>query len=157
MEYHVGIGELRAARAPSTIITRGLGSCVGVMLCDFGQGVGGLAHVMLPRSSEFTSFTNPYKFADLALPALLEELRALGGRNFKAKLAGGAKMFAASTERAGFDIGLRNVEQVRLTLRQLAIPIANEDVGGSVGRTVTLDTATGVVKVRTVGRGEQLL
>ncbi|MBT9135730.1 MAG: Chemoreceptor glutamine deamidase CheD [Firmicutes bacterium] len=157
MDYYVGIGELCVARAPSTIVTRGLGSCVGVVLHDINRSVGGLAHIMLPSSTDFTSYTNPHKFADLAIPAMHEQLQQLGGRNFKARIAGGAKMFATISERAGFDVGFRNVERVRQVLRQLGIAIVNEDVGGSVGRTVTFEVSTGSVKVRSVGRGEQLL
>jgi len=157
VDYSVGIGEFRVSRAPSTIITRGLGSCVGVVVQDVSRGLGGLAHIMLPNSFDFTSYVNPHKFANLAIPAMYEQLRELGGRNFKAKIAGGAKMFATTTERAGFDVGLRNVEQVRYVLRQLGVAIAGEDVGGSVGRTITLDNASGLVKVKSVGRGEQLL
>jgi len=66
-------------------------------------------------------------------------------------------MFATVSERAGFDVGVRNVERVRQVLRQLGIAIVNEDVGGSVGRTVTFEVSTGSVKVRSVGRGEQVL
>lgn len=157
MDYFVGIGEFRVARSPSTIVTRGLGSCVGVVVQDVSRELGGLAHIMLPNSLDFTSYVNPHKFANLAIPEMYSQLRALGGRNFKAKIAGGAKMFASTTDRAGFDVGLRNVEQVRNVLRQLGVVIAGEDVGGNVGRTITLDNASGLVKVRSAGRGEQVL
>jgi chemotaxis protein CheD len=47
----VGISDRSVARAPDTIVTYALGSCVGVALYDEAAGVGGLAHIMLPESS----------------------------------------------------------------------------------------------------------
>lgn len=157
MEYLVAIGEYCVAESPSTIVTRGLGSCVGVVLQDRVLKIGGLAHIMLPDSKEFVTYTNPYKFADLAVPALLQELRSKGCDSVQAKIAGGAKMFAFSSDRPGFDIGMRNVEKVKSVLETLAIPLIASECGGSWGRTVIVDTRTGSVKVRTVGRGESEL
>lgn len=154
MEYLVGIGEYRVAAAPSTVITRGLGSCVGVVMYARDLQIGGLAHVMLPNSREFSNYTNPYKFVDLALPAMLLELRRKGCRSLQAKIAGGAKMFAFATDRSGFDIGMRNVEQVKQVLSELGVQLVAHDVGGSWGRTMILNTETGSIKVRTVGKGE---
>lgn len=157
MEYPVGIGEFRVASAPGILVTRGLGSCVGVILHDGEVRLGGLAHVMLPNSSDFASFNNPYKFADLAIPALVAQMRARGARELCARLVGGARMFANGVTRVGFDIGDRNIAQARLLLNAFAVPVVAEDVGGSVGRTVILDVSLGRVTVRTAGRGEKTL
>ncbi|KAF0195853.1 MAG: chemotaxis protein CheD [Bacillota bacterium] len=157
MDYLVGIGEYRIADAPSTVTTRGLGSCVGVIIYDCSRRAGGLAHVMLPNSKDFSTFTNPYKFADLAVPALHRELCLKGCSYMQAKIAGGAKMFTFSSDRSGFDIGMRNIEQVRRVLSELGVPLVASDVGGSWGRTVILNTETGITQVRTVGRGESEL
>lgn len=157
MEYPVGIGEFRVAAAPGILVTRGLGSCVGVILHDAGVGLGGLAHVMLPDSRDFTSFNNPYKFADLAIPAIIAEMRARGARMLRARLVGGARMFANGATRAGFDIGDRNALKARLVLSSLAVPVVAEDVGGSMGRTVLLDVSLGRVTVRTVGHAEKTI
>lgn len=157
MEHMVGIGEYRVADAPGIVITRGLGSCVGVVIYDHARRCGGLAHIMLPSSKEFANFNNPYKFADLAIPALCTTLRQKGCVSLQARIAGGAKMFNFSSERPGFDIGARNADQVKQVLKDLGIPLLAEDIGGSWGRTVILDTQTGVTKVRTVGRGESVL
>ena len=157
MDYLVGIGELRSAESPDTVTTRGLGSCVGVIIYDRSRRTGGMAHVMLPNSKDFSNFTNPYKFADLAVLALHRELCLKGCRSMQAKIAGGAKMFAFASDRSGFDIGMRNIEQVKRMLSELGVPLVASDVGGSWGRTVILNTETGITKVRTVGRGESEL
>ena len=157
MDYLVGIGEYRISEAPGTVTTRGLGSCVGVIIYDHSRHIGGLAHVMLPNSKDFSNFTNPYKFADLAVPALYRDMYLKGCRRLQARIVGGAKMFAFATDRSGFDIGLRNTEQVKHLLKELGVPLIASDVGGSWGRTVILNTETGIAKVRTVGRGESEL
>ncbi len=157
MEYPVGIGEYRVVVAHGILVTRGLGSCVGVIVYDADLRMGGLAHIMLPNSRDFTSFTNPYKFADLAIPAIIAEMRARGARLLRARLVGGARMFANGVTRAGFDIGDRNAAQARQILSSLAVPVVAEDLGGSVGRTVLLYVTQGRVMVRTVGHGEKTL
>lgn len=157
MEFPVGIGEYKVAESPSVIVTRGLGSCVGVVMYDPVSRIGGLAHIMLPSSQDFSTYTNPYKFADLAIPALINDMRNKGCKTLQARIAGGARMFALSSDRIGFDVGNRNTAQVKITLQKYSVPILAEDVGGSFGRTVTLDTTTGVVRVRTVGQGERAL
>ena len=43
----VGVGDLKIAQSPKVIKTS-LGSCVGVVLYDSIQKVGGMLHLMLP-------------------------------------------------------------------------------------------------------------
>lgn len=158
MEVLVGIGEYRVASPPARVVTRGLGSCVGVTIYNSAGRIGGLAHVMLPSSKDFRSFTNPYKFADLAVQALYDEVRrSAASQVLQAKLVGGAKMFSYRNESAGFDIGTRNVDEVRGILARLGVRIAGEEIGGSWGRTAILDVASGQVLVKTVGKGELVI
>jgi chemotaxis protein CheD len=95
------------------------------------------------------------KFADLAVPILLEKALNMGAekRNLKAKIAGGASMFTFSDKNMMMDIGGRNMNSVKLVLSQLSIPIIGEDCGGNKGRTMIFDTLNGVVQIRTVGLG----
>jgi chemotaxis protein CheD len=113
-----------------------------------------MAHVMLPDSSQFANQHNPAKFADTALPALLEEMLRWGAgrQRLVAKLAGGAQMFNSQGGGPLLNIGPRNVAAVKETLQQLGIPVSGEDCGGSMGRTMILDTETGAVYIRAIGR-----
>ena len=52
-EHKVGISGYKAARSPHKLITLGLGSCVGIVLFDASNRVGGLSHIMLPNSAQF--------------------------------------------------------------------------------------------------------
>lgn len=79
-EIKVGIGDLNTALSPDKLITIGLGSCVGIALYDGIKRIAGLAHIMLPESSKFTNNTNPMKYADLAIPMLLDRMFELGAK-----------------------------------------------------------------------------
>jgi chemotaxis receptor (MCP) glutamine deamidase CheD len=59
-------------------------------------------------------------------------------------------MFAFGT---GTPIGAQNVTALEAALNNAGIPITARDCGGDCGRRVTVDVATGVVTVETVGRG----
>jgi chemotaxis protein CheD len=158
MEYNeikVGIADLNMAFSPDKLITVGLGSCVGIAIYDKSAGIGGLAHIMLPDSSQFNKITNEIKFADLAIPILVEDMIKKGAklRNMNAKIAGGASMFNFSDKSIVMDIGSRNGIAVKNALKILTIPIVSEDIGGNKGRTLIFDTANGVLSIRTVGMG----
>ena len=153
----VGIGELYVTREKSLILASyGLGSCVGVSVYDPISKIGGLAHVMLPNSKESSRQISYYKFADIAIPALIQEMLKLGAkqRSIICKIAGGAQMLTAPGHVNGFRIGERNVEAVMQLLRQHRITPTAMDTGGSQGRTLRLFIDNGSVFVRTVGGGD---
>lgn len=129
----IGIGEWSVGSMPMSSI--GLGSCIGLILHDRDRGIGGLAHVMLPASPANTD--RPGKFADTALDTLFRELTSKGCRksSIVAKCAGGASMF--KTFSGTLNIGERNISAVREKLKEKGIPVIAEDVGGTVGRTIS--------------------
>ena len=154
-EIKVGIADMNVTVSPNKLITVGLGSCVGIALYDKMSGVGGLAHIMLPDSSQFSNVTNSAKFADLAIPILIKKIEGIGGRqrNLKAKIAGGASMFNFSDKAMVMDIGNRNGIAVRDALKKYSIPLIAEEIGGNKGRTMIFDTASGIVQIRIAGLG----
>lgn len=144
----VGIAEYAVATEGVVFRTHGLGSCVAVALHDDAAAVGGLAHVMLPTSSE-GSPTPPAKYADTAVEAMVEAMVDSGADSgsLVAKMAGGSQMFGFSG--IGEGVGKRNVAAVREELGARDIPIEGEAVGGDHGRTVDFSAATGRLSVRT--------
>lgn len=156
----VGISDLNIVKAPDRIRTTGLGSCVGVVIYDLQRQVAGLAHVMLPDSSltKEKKF-NIYKYANTAIPYMVDLLVKNGARSYalKAKVAGGSQMFKLSSSSNIMRIGPRNVEAVMAELQRLKIPVIAKDVGGSSGRTIEFDPATGDLKIRTVNQGESYI
>ena len=152
----VGIAQMDVVKAPNTIRTSGLGSCVGVVLYDESKQVAGLIHVMLPDSSLGRSDAiNVAKFADTGIKALIELLKIEGVQAFrlKAKIAGGAQMFQFTSDRDSMRIGPRNVEAVKAELRKNSIPLIAEDTGGNNGRTIEFNPITSKLNIRTVNRG----
>lgn len=148
----IGIGDLKVCRAPDVLITYALGSCVGVCLLDNVTHIGGLSHVMLPESSA-NNASNPMRFADLALPMLIRQMESMGASRMrlKAKIAGGATMFATASDR--FNIGERNVAAVKKFLMANHIPILAEDIGLDYGRTQLFYPETGVMEIRAAAKG----
>ena len=152
----VGIAQMDVVKAPNTIRTSGLGSCVGVILYDESKQIAGLIHVMLPDSSLGRSdAVNVAKFADTGIKALIELLKLEGVHAFrlKAKIAGGAQMFQFSSDKDSMRIGPRNVEAVKVELRKNSIPLVAEDTGGNSGRTIEFDPITSKLNIRTVNQG----
>jgi|UniRef100_A0A7V3YFC7 chemotaxis protein CheD len=147
----VGMAEYRVSNDPEDVLcVLGLGSCVGVCLYDPVRRIGGMAHVLLPE--HLPGQSNPFKFADTAVPALLAEVEKAGAsrRNILAKISGGAKMFSGADTL--FDIGKRNAEAVREALKVLGIPLKGEDIGGNRGRSIFFYLEDGRLEIKILGR-----
>ncbi|MCL2351009.1 MAG: chemotaxis protein CheD [Firmicutes bacterium] len=155
----VGMADLNVAASPGILTTIGLGSCVGIALYDGANKIAGLAHVMLPDSSQIKNNANAAKFADTAIVKLLSDMLRAGARreHIKAKLAGGAQMFAFNSSNEAMRIGDRNVESTRKILAELRIPVVAADTGATYGRTVELYAEDGRFVIKTVGRGGMTL
>jgi chemotaxis protein CheD len=157
VETMVRMGELGVSRtAGDLLVALGLGSCVGLALVDGARGIAGLAHIVLPASKESRDGASSAKFADVAVPRLVELLAGLGARrgSLAAVLVGGAQMFTAGG--SGLDIGRRNEEATREQLAELGIPVLAAETGGSKGRTLRVHVH-GKVTVKEAGGVEQEL
>ena len=147
----VRMGELAtSAVAGDVLVSLGLGSCIGLALLDRRTRVAGLAHVVLPDSGG-TRGDNPMKFADKAVPELVDRVVAAGGRRLRleAALVGGASMFATSS--TTLEVGQRNEAAVREQLMSLRIPVVASETGGKRGRTVRVHVQETRVTVREAG------
>jgi chemotaxis protein CheD len=145
----VGVGEYKVTRNLGKLVCIGLGSCVGIAIFDLQARVGGLAHAMLPRYEEGRDKINASKYADSAIMIMVDELVDLGASKsyLKAKMAGGAQMFSFISSDT-LNIGGRNSEAARATLKEENIPLLAEDVGGTKGRTVTFNIADGTYRIQ---------
>ena len=150
-EIMVRMGELATSSAAAdTLVSLALGSCIGVAMVDRRRSVAGLAHVMLPASPGHTA-GHVGRFADTAVPALLDELLGLGALRprLEVSLVGGAQMFAAKD--SSLAVGRRNEEGVRAALRALRLPVVAHCTGGKAGRTIRVAVGTGEVTVKEAG------
>ncbi len=156
----IRIAELYVGNESDIIVTNGVGSCIVIVLYDRVARVGGMAHAILPHARDFAreeerSISSRdgrlfVKYADLAVDTLLQEVSASGGDSSRlvAKLVGGAHMFRL-LEGDQHGIGWENTNAARERLQFHKIPIETEVVGGTVGRNVRFDCATGVVEITT--------
>lgn len=154
MNITIGIGDLKVCKAPDVLVTYALGSCVGVCLLDAAVGVGGLSHIMLPESKGMSTAT-PMRFADTALPMLVQQMERMGASKarMKAKIAGGATMFATASDK--FNIGERNIAAVKKFLNDNRIPIIAQDIGLDYGRTQFFYPETGIMEIRAAAKGNR--
>lgn len=153
----VGISDLNVVRSPDILVTYALGSCVGICLYDATAKVAGLSHIMLPSSKSITGGAEQgYKFADTAIVLLIRKMETIGARGvrLKAKIAGGAQMFAAMGNSSLANIGERNVIAVKEELQRLHIPLLAEDCGKNYGRTLFLSASDGSMRIKSVNKGE---
>ena len=144
----IGVGEVACAHHPQVLVTQALGSCVGVTLWDPRTQIAGMAHVMLPESTNSTAQGRATRFADVAIPALVQQMADLGApkRRLIAKMAGGSAMFNSDSQMES--IGSRNAAAVLEQLEVQGILVQASDCGGSHARTIELRLDSGVLVIR---------
>ena len=144
----ISMGQLAVGQATGGLRTL-LGSCIGLCLYDRKLKLGGLAHIVLPKGDPNPNL--PGKFADSAVPLLLQRLQALAGREplkLVAKIAGGANMFGTNGVAT---VGEQNIAAIESILHERRIIIVGRHLGGEQGRRMALDLATGQVAIEVVG------
>ena len=175
----VEMGEGVVTRAPRTISSQGLGSCVAITLYDTQRKIGGLAHIMLPNSSGLPNESNAdcglriadlkeeekdsafrdqiFHSAETAIPCLLERLHNSGAmrQNIVAKMVGGARMFSHYENGAPPSIGEQNIMSIKEILRREGIPLIGVDIAGHHGRNVEFHLESGKVIVRAIGKDQK--
>jgi chemotaxis protein CheD len=160
-ELPARMGEWVVGTERGTVLSCiGLGSCIGLALVDRRGGIAGLAHIMLPESPPTGLLPGQTgRFADLAVPALVDALLQAGGmrHRLEAVLVGGAQMFALGSV-SGRDIGGRNEAAVRDQLTRARIPVRAAATGGGTGRSMRVRVPTGeVICKEAAGRPVTLL
>ncbi|HAR62422.1 MAG: chemotaxis protein CheD [Candidatus Margulisiibacteriota bacterium] len=159
MVISVGLGEVHVSKDPSVVLAaHGLGSCIGLLAYDPIHKIGGLAHILLPDSTIIKVCDNKGKFADTAIPYLIELMKGQGAIqiNLMIKIAGGAQMFAVPGMNSKMNIGEKNIIAVKRALSQVNLKIKAEEVGGHTGRTVKLFVKDGTSLIRTAGLNEKV-
>jgi chemotaxis protein CheD len=144
-DWPVDIGEARVHRCPDRLVAV-LGSCVGIALFDPSTRIGGLAHVVMPKSPHNGS--QPLRYVDTAVPLLLAQLEREGAHlpRLQAKLAGGASGLVGNPP--CFQTGTDNIFAARECLARAGIPILAEHVGGRTGRKIIMDLRSFRVSVQ---------
>ena len=152
----IGIADMKMAQNSGMLITYALGSCIGICLYDQKIKLGALIHIMLPLNME-PGRKNTMKYADTGIRETLKMMEAKGASRSRitAKIAGGAKMFEVKGGSLS-NIGQRNIKSVHNTLKREGVKLLQEDVGGTVARTLLFDVGTGLGCVRCYGKPEHI-
>lgn len=149
----VGMSQIKTAKSPEQLAVYGIGSCIILSVYDAVRKIGGLAHIMLPDSAGMDpSAINPVKFADTAVPTLIDAVLEQGAlrASLEAKMFGGSEMFPP-TEDYTNTIGRDNTKAVKDALKKHQINLVGEDTGGTHGRSIEFDLSNGKAKVYIVG------
>ncbi len=155
----VGMADYKIGSSPASLISYGLGSCVGIACYDPVSKIGGLLHIMLPESSQARPSENPAKFADTGIPLMLKEMFSKGASRSRlvTKIAGGSQMFKFANATDIMRVGERNVNAVKTIFARMNLRISASDTGGNYGRTVELCLENGVYRIKTIDKGEKRL
>ena len=149
----VGLGEVKISDEPDTILAcLGIGSCIAVSVFDPVAKIGGMAHVVLPNSHGRAG-EKLGRYADIAVPMLLEKLRKGGAVDSRLaiNLAGGAQMSLAPGMGKAFKIGEDNVAAVCAALASEGLEPSTVITGGNKGRTMRLFIDSGKATVASTG------
>ncbi|MFZ3172797.1 MAG: chemotaxis protein CheD [Carboxydocellales bacterium] len=157
--FKVGMCEMLVVTPPDTLSTSGLGSCIGICLYDPLKKVAGMAHIMLPDSTQARGNINEARFADSAIPALINIMLTKGAAKERmvAKIAGGAQMFNFNNLNDIMRVGERNGFAVLAKLKQEGIPVLEQDIGGNFGRSIKFDPEDGKVYILTLDKGVSII
>ena len=144
----VGVGDLKITQAPNVLKTL-LGSCIGIVLHDPINKIGGLLHIMLPKKNG--NDLKITKYANTGLPYFIYQMVTHAGASrgaLYAKIFGGAKMFETN---GLLNIGESNELEVRRILKEEGIKIVGSRTGGTKGYNISFDAETGDVTCRIFG------
>jgi len=153
----VKIAEMKTGKAPSVIITMGLGSCVAVTFYDRKNKTGGLLHFLLPENP--TNDSSYFKYGDTGIKEMIRIFRNNGSRieDIEAKIVGGSVMFTQLLKNTDNAVGPRNVKIAKEILEKSGIRIVGEDTGGDYGRSVEFYLETGELKVSSYKTGIKII
>lgn len=149
----VGVGECAvSARAEDTLVTYGLGSCIGVTIWDPELKVGGMLHFLLPDSQGDLAKAkeHPGLYADTGIPLLFRKAYQLGAdkRRLVVRVAGGAHVLDGE---GPLHIGKRNYLAMKKVFWKAGVMIHGREVGGAVSRTMRLEVGSGRVMLQQGG------
>lgn len=141
----IHVGEIFVG-VRATEINTILGSCIAVCLYDKVQHIGGMNHYLVPLWNE-NGLQSP-KYGNVSIPKLIENMLNIGCDigNLEAKLFGGGNVIEVKQEE--MMIGRKNIIIAKEILQEYGIPVTAQDVGGTRGRRIMMQSDTGKVMLK---------
>ncbi|KMW56218.1 Chemotaxis protein CheD [Candidatus Rhodobacter oscarellae] len=151
-KIHVQIGQVHTGQ-PGDILTAILGSCVGVMFIHRDKNICGLAHCLLASKGDVTEKIGA-RHVDQAIVSLLSlmEVEDSERRRLQVVLCGGANMSLPADTDPKRLVGTTNAEFARKAIKAAGLRLTHEDLGGVLGRQVSIDCATREYTIATIPR-----
>lgn len=157
----VRMADYKIARGDQKLITRDLGSCIGITIRDPRTGIGGLLHAMLPTTliRKDIPVEQLPKYVDLGLGVMLHEMEKMGANRkyMEAKMAGAAHIIQYQSVSPSRDISSRNIQVAVEYLEKHRIKILGMEVGDRYPRTVIFEPGTGMTVVKSFGKPDRYL
>ncbi len=146
----VGIGECKVSADKDEILkTYALGSCVGVIMIDRINSVGGMLHAALPEFDGIVQDEEKEKcrYVDTGIEQMICRMKECGAfmGAVEVYLYGGVSIM---DPRSFFQIGKKNIMEAKRMLEENGLRIKVEDTGGDVSRTISLNVGTGEITVQ---------
>jgi chemotaxis protein CheD len=153
----VQMAQMQIAQSSGKLVTRGLGSCLGITFYDPVTKLGAMAHPMLPDIEKARVKSNPSRFVNSAIKNMIDEFEKRGSPRSRivVKIFGGARMFSFINADSVLNVGQKNIEAAMSALKEAGIKIIGQEVGGTFGRTLEMNLEDGRVLVKTVSWGEK--
>ncbi len=141
-------GEYYVTRRDMLLVTV-LGSCVAACIRDKTNGIGGMNHFMLPKSTHEKAgwASASARYGAYAMEVMINQILKQGAKreNLEAKVFGGA---AVIKNMSLMNVGNDNAKFALEYLRKERIPVIAEDLLGNMPRKVYFFPATGKVLVK---------
>ena len=141
-KVHVQIGQVHTGQ-PGEILTAILGSCVGIGFINRDRNICGLAHCLLSSTGQVTNKIDA-RHVDQAILSLksLMDIDDDERRRVQVVLCGGANMSLPEDTDPKRLVGTTNAKFARKAIKAAGFRLSHEDLGGVLGRQVTIDCAT---------------
>lgn len=155
-QVHLKPGELIVCQEPRLVGTI-LGSCVAVTMYHARSRLAAMCHAMLPEpkhKSAADAEPGLFRYVNQVIPVMCGYFESAGGNpgEVEVKLFGGGNVIEMEEEPASERwIGSANVRHAREMLAQCGFTIRASNVGGTNGRKILFNTATGEVMHKHLG------
>lgn len=140
----VQTGEVKTGDTNSILKSNGIGSCVVVAAIDSANGIGALAHIMLPGKAPPTCIPgNRTRYAENGIDEMLKQMLKQGSNmdNIQVCLIGAGNVLKRDNDSICRD----NIKSVTGILEERDIPIKVMSLGGFSRRCTSVDVAAGQI------------
>ncbi|MEM9099411.1 MAG: chemotaxis protein CheD [Pseudomonadota bacterium] len=154
-KIHVQIGQVKTGREGQSLNAI-LGSCVGIGFLHRDRRIFGLAHCLLAQSGTRAPSKSDLggRHVDQAIRSLeaLMKISDEERRRVRVFLCGGANMSLPPDTDPKRLVGTTNAEFARKAIREAGFRLSHHDLGGMLGRQVTIDCTSGEYAITEIPR-----